>query len=551
MKLLCFSSHNIWPFAGRTVSVCFQDGRYLIKAPIGSGKSFLFFDGPVFGIYKYSDRQMLSIKATEWFIKICFEHEGKIIVAIRDISRTKSWNDTVKSSLFVINDDIDGVDQKLSQYDVLERDKDIVAELMTKVSVEKIECKNETDVQATINTFIPAQEVFLSTSMLLQGSENVFELAPADRIALFKEIFGLMSIDSATDKINDERKAVSALLKSKKITDDVDVRLQNNINAIIQAWRTLSADYTDFHTRIDEFTLIADKISITNFSLDEKRDSIIHDIQASLTKEYNSIQQSLGALQAQHDQLHTLQQDLASTIKEWQSIAKQIANLEHDLQQSVTDDIASQKDARQHKYDTWLQSLPAERFIETHSTFPLVREHLQWLIQQGKLLAEQEKFLIATIDQLTTKQADDQHTLDSYSSQLDALQKDYDAKKKFECIKIDAECPFIEQINSGLFAWLKRNIATAEQTRNSYLEKITHANIPAQIKTKQDELTTIQQDLATLKSNPLTKHHKEITQAKIAYDTLLEEQQKLLNTEKEQAQQIAAREQRQKTLLQL
>jgi hypothetical protein len=79
---------------------------------------------------------------------------------------------------------------------------------MKKCTLERIESKNETDVQETLKSFIPAQEVFLSTSMLLQGSENVFELAPADRISLFKEIFGLMSIDSATDKINDERKAV-------------------------------------------------------------------------------------------------------------------------------------------------------------------------------------------------------------------------------------------------------------------------------------------------------------------------------------------------------
>jgi hypothetical protein len=79
---------------------------------------------------------------------------------------------------------------------------------MKECTVERMESKNETDVQATLQSFIPPQEVFLSTSMLLQGSDNVFELAPADRISLFKEIFGLMSIDSATDKINDERKAV-------------------------------------------------------------------------------------------------------------------------------------------------------------------------------------------------------------------------------------------------------------------------------------------------------------------------------------------------------
>jgi hypothetical protein len=86
---------------------------------------------------------------------------------------------------------------------------------MKECRTERIECKNETDVQATLSSFLPLQEVFLSTSMLLQDSENVFELAPADRISLFKEIFGLLSIDSATDRINDERKAVVGMLKAK------------------------------------------------------------------------------------------------------------------------------------------------------------------------------------------------------------------------------------------------------------------------------------------------------------------------------------------------
>ncbi len=69
---------------------------------------------------------MLSIKAEAGYIKICFEHEGKILVCIRDITRTKSGNDTVKSSIFVIEDDISHVQKLLSPYSVLTRDVDSV-----------------------------------------------------------------------------------------------------------------------------------------------------------------------------------------------------------------------------------------------------------------------------------------------------------------------------------------------------------------------------------------------------------------------------------------
>lgn len=550
MKLLCFSSHNIWPFIDRTISVCFRDGRYLIKAPIGSWKSFLFFDGPVFGIYKYSERQMLSIKATEWWIKVCFEHDGKILVVIRDITRTKSGNDTVKSSLFVIENSIDEVEKFLDEYDIVEQEKDIVGDIMTKTKLQKIECKNETDVQTTIASFIPLQEVFLSTAMLLQWSDNVFELAPADRISLFKEIFGLMSIDSATDKINDERKTVSALVKSKKITDDVDTRLQNNLQAIIQAWSTLPSTYTDLYALLDELKLIADKISITWFTLDEKRDSVINTIHSSLTNEYNTIQQSLGALQSHQDHYLMLQKELQNTLQEWQTITKKIATIQESLQNNITEDITSQKNTREKKCDQWVTTLSGSRFTWSRQTFPTIWEQFQQLMQQWKLLAEQEKFLNATIQQLESKQLDDTTTLDSYSSQLASLQKDYDAKKKFECIKIDAECPFVEQINTWLFAWLKRNIEATEQTRNAYIEKIAQTNIASQIVQKQQELATIQEQLSTIKTNPLYLQHKDITQAKKEYDILVDEQYQLLRKEKELAHQITAHKEAQKTLLQ-
>lgn len=120
----------------------------------------------------------------------------------------------------------------LSKHDTIAYQQDIFDSINTIGTRNQIECKNETDIQATLEPFLPAQEVFLTTTILMQDSTNVFELTPGDRIALFKEIFGLLSIDSATDKISDEKKAVSALLKSKQVTDDTDI----NLRKYLQAW---------------------------------------------------------------------------------------------------------------------------------------------------------------------------------------------------------------------------------------------------------------------------------------------------------------------------
>lgn len=87
----------------RTLTVSFKQGKYLIKAPIGSGKSFLFFDGPIFGLYKPAKwRPMLSIKAKEGTIKTVFEAGGNVYLVVRGLTRSKAGGDSVKSRLFVV-----------------------------------------------------------------------------------------------------------------------------------------------------------------------------------------------------------------------------------------------------------------------------------------------------------------------------------------------------------------------------------------------------------------------------------------------------------------
>jgi DNA repair exonuclease SbcCD ATPase subunit len=532
----------------RTVSVVFHDEKYLIKAPIGSGKSFLFFDGPVFG-YKYADRQMLSIKATEWYIKICCEHNGQILVVIRDITRTKSWNDTVKSSLYVIDDDIDNVEQKLQHHNVLERDKDIVWDMLKNTMSKKIECKNETDIQTTLATFLPPQEVFLATSMLLQNSENVFELAPAERIALFKEIFGLMSIDSATDKINDERKAVSALLKAKKITDDVDGRLQNNLRAMVSYATTLWEKKSLFTNLVDEIDLIWDKVTITWFVLDEQWELLVKQLQNTLNAESNTIQQHLGALDAKHTTLQWVQRELGAIENDIATLKKNIDSLEQKLHSDNTIDIQSLKNARQQRYDQRLQSLPSRWFSEEVTQFSHVLDIHQAHISQWVLLNEQISATEKTITLLAGKIEEDKHVLASYTEQLTSLQKDYDSKRKFDCIKIWAECPFVEQINTWLFAGLKKNIQATELTRNTYLEKITTTNTPALLSAEQAKLQSFEHEKETLKSSIYILDHKVILDAKKQYETLMQEQQTLASQEKIHAHALLAREEDKKTLL--
>ncbi|MBQ5945762.1 hypothetical protein IJL65_05350 [bacterium] len=58
--------------------------------------------------------------------------------------------------------------------------------------MEEISFKNETDLQTTFEGLLPPKEVFLSTVFLLQDADNIFEMRPADRLIVLKNVFNLL-----------------------------------------------------------------------------------------------------------------------------------------------------------------------------------------------------------------------------------------------------------------------------------------------------------------------------------------------------------------------
>ena len=45
LDLIAITYENIWPFKDQKLSLFFKEGNFLVKAPIGTGKSFLFLFG--------------------------------------------------------------------------------------------------------------------------------------------------------------------------------------------------------------------------------------------------------------------------------------------------------------------------------------------------------------------------------------------------------------------------------------------------------------------------------------------------------------------------
>jgi hypothetical protein len=57
------------------------------------------------------------------------------------------------------------------------------------INIEEIKFKNETDLQLHLTSFLEPREVFLSTVFLMQDNDNIFEMVPADRLNVLKNVF--------------------------------------------------------------------------------------------------------------------------------------------------------------------------------------------------------------------------------------------------------------------------------------------------------------------------------------------------------------------------
>ena len=82
------------------------------------------------------------------------------------------------------------------------------------------------ETQQHIELLLPPKNVFLNRHLLMQDSENLFELQPKARIDVLKLMFGLDMIDSVRDQIGEIKNNLKGqhkiMSESKHITEQYD-----------------------------------------------------------------------------------------------------------------------------------------------------------------------------------------------------------------------------------------------------------------------------------------------------------------------------------------
>jgi len=327
INLIVAYYENIWPFKDTSCSLIFDEGKYLIKSPIGSGKSFLFFDAPRYALYKDSSRNMLNLQSKNGEISLIFDVDWSYYLVKRILKSTKMWNDSCTSQLFTINYNWENLLKDIKNLsgniEILQRWENVIEKFESKNwnlwTLEEISFKNETDLQISLEALLPPKEVFLSTVFLLQDADNIFEMRPADRLIVLKNVFNLLWIDDAKEKVQEKKKEVWYKLKALQDHSLQDNKLRANLKSLWNSLKTLEEDdelklilsvNNDFFENIEWFF---DQISLNDFSLNwlerspfEKAENLIQtkmDAVIKLDAQLNEFNQQVSALNQQKNQI--------------------------------------------------------------------------------------------------------------------------------------------------------------------------------------------------------------------------------------------------------
>ena len=255
---------------------------------------------------------------------------------VRNLKAGKS-KDSCSSTWYRIGGKVEGwkggrVEELMKEYNygILEKEVDIEKTLKKQgYTMEEIPFKNETDLQQNLQSVLQPKEVFLNTVFLMQDSDNIFQLTPADRLTVLKNVFNLLAIDEGKEVIADKKRELTYRLKATADTSKYDSKLQTLLNRYGDACTTLLEfkNYADIATIIDAKTyqeflvdmeLIKEKITITDFSLDSLPADLVAHLDERIARykgQYITLQQSKQLIEKDYDKNKTSTQDSQQKIQ--------------------------------------------------------------------------------------------------------------------------------------------------------------------------------------------------------------------------------------------
>jgi len=410
---------------------------------------------------------------------------------------------------------------------------------------EEVNFKNESDLNKNLSHILPPREVFMSTIFLVQDADNIFELAPKERLEVLKNVFWLLGIDDAKTIISDEKRNIWTKLKIKTDTTNFDKKLKNSLDDYLKSVNLLKNTdnniFEDFWKNYEELfkelNFVADKIDINNFSLDNWLAGIHVKIRNKVDnkkKEYQKIMHELETIQdkekeltAEHNEkqkkekLYSLEleevvkkiqdidpEKIIKLKKERELVWQNKKKLDNNLPQEIIIDFYN-KNYNAFFWDFWQQSRAINDFFSIREVYDIINH----LSKEWKLYKE----IINTID-LKIKNTEQQikweikqietniiHLKERQSTeilQIKNLEKEIlefdgyiDKQAKYFCEKITGNCPFIKSINKQSFDQLNNQKANKKLDLNNVIKKLDAENYDKKIKELEENKIMLEKKL--------------------------------------------------------
>ncbi len=543
MNIIACSYTNLGPFANKTISLVVHPWAAMIIAPVGTGKSMLFFDWPVYGLYKYGTRDVLNNACDTGSISMLIEINNEYWLIRRQLKASKTRSISTTSVLARYHGDISSIYEQYPE--ILYAGRDIIAEL-DPISIDEIVFKNETDLQKNLEEFLPARDVLMNRDMMMQESSNIFDLTQTERITVFKHLFGLLDIDSAKDRLWEEKTKLKYLLQVKKDTSSLSTKLTGLIAQLKQQWNMMTrSDYYEksdldiwLSQWLDDSSLLGTDIAFdTLLPIDRVRSSVLDQALEWHKTDYHTVVAQLSQAKIQEVEFVTrnlqLVTEVTQTTKELQEIREVIQTYNGEqLQQYKSDKLFLIQQINEIEFgiDYDLFDGQVEDMMQAYG-------YVTKLTQQGKELQLQIAHIDTQIKALqdtealqTTNQKSQIVALDEQLSQLGQQIVLKEEKlwiaSRFYCTKIDADCPFISQINDGVIVSHTREL---DQIKNQYNTILTTRNslpahsvtdYPAHLQRLNGQKESLQSQITKLRELLVKIWFKQITEQYPIYQQL-------------------------------
>ena len=562
INLIVAYYENIWPFQDTYCSLIFDEWKYLIKAPIGSGKSFLFFDAPRYALYKDSSRNMLNLQSRNWEISLIFDVDWSYYLVKRILKSTKAGNDSCTSQLFSISYNWENLLKDIKNLtwntEILQWWENIIEKFESQNgnlwNLEEVSFKNETDLQTSLESLLSPKEVFLSTIFLLQDADNIFEMRPADRLIVLKNVFNLLWIDDAKETIQEKKKEVWYKLKALQDHSLQDNKLRTNLKDL---WNKIWELENDEELKnilsvnnqfFEDIEWFFDQISLNDFSLNwlqkepfekaekliqEKIDVVIKldtqiwelknqqnsllqqkqqnekDIQTNKlkiqelqtkienidTKKWNNLKEKKMELYKKWDELNknAKYSDFTDIVEFWNNISNWDDSIE-DLEQPTT-----LKSAYELVQTVKNAGIKLKSLIESETS------KLETMNVEEKRWHENHDRDIEKMKELKSRKEDE---IKIQQSRIEELDKMWAQNSDFDCPDLCKKCPHINAINKQQYEQYSQQKEKLNQTLETMKSEYEKQDFDNKIKDSENEKYPMYPDLKNDLQNWLKKHTK-------------------------------------------